>query len=142
MEFSGQKGWEKFRTLTETDKNLTSVWGKSNSGITHTYGKWSSYLNKIQHICFRKRKVRNKPHPYNREIRGLLKDKQNLKTDVSLLPEGRETLVLLEQLDKLSKHIKCKIGVFHFNLLSRNLDKNGKCHSKSFGKLRKNYFLG
>ena len=27
--FPGKKGWEKFRTLTETDKNLTSVWEKS-----------------------------------------------------------------------------------------------------------------
>ena len=72
MEVSGQKSWEKFRTVTETDRNLTSVWEKSNSGVTDTYGKWSRYLNKILHICFRKRRVRNKPRPYNREIRDLL----------------------------------------------------------------------
>ena len=141
--FQDKKGWEKFRTLTETDKNLTSVWEKSKSGITYTYGKCSRYLNKILHICFRKRRVRNKPCPYNREIGGLLKDKQNLKKNVSLLPEGREKLVLLEQLNNLSKRIKCKIGVFHFNLMSRNLDKNGKMSQQNFsGKLRKNYFLG
>ena len=135
--FQNEKGWEKFRTLTETDKNLTTVWEKSNSGITDTHGKWSRYLNKILHTCFRKRRVRNKPRPYNRETRGLLKDKQNLKKDVSLLPGGREKLVLLEQLNKLSQRIICKIGVFHFNLMSKNLDKMGKCHSKIFGKLRK-----
>ena len=55
--FQDKNGWEKFRTLTETDKNLTSVWEKSNSGITDTYGKWSRYLNKILHICFRKRRA-------------------------------------------------------------------------------------
>ena len=141
MEFSGQeKGWEKFRTLTETDKNLTSVWEKSNSGITDTYGKWSHYMNKILHICFRKRRVRNKPRPCNREIRSLLKDKQNLKKNVSLIPEGREKLVLLEQLNKLSKRIKCKIGVFHFNLMSRNLDKNGKMSRQKFWKVKKKLF--
>ena len=138
--FQDKKGWEKFRTLTETDKNLTSVWEKSDSGITDTYGKWSCYLNKILHICFRKRRVRNKPRLYNREIRGLLKDKQNLKKDVSLLPEGREKLVLLEQLNKLSKRIKCKIGVFHFNLMSRNLDKNGKMSQQNFWKVKKKLF--
>ena len=127
---------EKFRTLTETDKNLTSAWEKSDSGITDTYGKWSRYLNKILHICFRKRRVRNKPRPCNREIRGLVKDKQNLRKDVSLLPEGREKLVLLEQLNKLSKRIKCKIGLFHFNLMSRNLAKNGKMSQHNFWKVK------
>ena len=84
--------------------------------------------------------MRNKPRPYNREIRGLLKDKQNLKKDVSLLPEGREKLVLLEQLNELSKRIKCKIGVFHFNLMSRNLDKNGKMSQQNFWKVKKKLF--
>ena len=84
--------------------------------------------------------MRNKPRPYNREIRGLLKNKQNLRKDASLLPEGREKLVLLEQLNKLSKRIKCKIGVFHFNLMSRNLDKHGKMSQQNFWKVKKKLF--
>ena len=39
--FQDNKGWEKFRTLTETDKNLTSVREKSNR-VSLTYGKWSA----------------------------------------------------------------------------------------------------
>ena len=46
------------------------------------YSKWSCKLNKILYICFRKRRVRDKPHPYTREIRGLLKAKRNLKKKV------------------------------------------------------------
>ena len=70
--FQDKEGWEKFRSITKADKNLTSIWEQQSSNIciSDIYSKWSCKLNKNLHICFHKRRVRDKPRIYTREIRG------------------------------------------------------------------------
>ena len=103
--FQDKEGWEKFRSMTKADKKLTSIWEQQSSNIciSDTYSKWSCKLNKILHICFRKRRVRDKPRPYTREIRGLLEANRNLKKKVKVLSEGKEKEVLENQQSEMSR---------------------------------------
>ena len=97
-------------------------------------------MNKILHICFCKRRVRDKPRPYTREIRGLLEAKQSLKEKVRVLSEGKEKEVLENQLSEISRVIKQKIGIFHLNFLSTHLDKDGNMSQQKFWKVKKRLF--
>ena len=137
--FQDKEGWEKFRSMTKADKNLTSIWEQQSGNIciTDTYSKWSCKLNKILHICFRDRKVRDKPCPYTSGIRGLLEAKQNLKKKVRVLSEGKEKDVSENHLSKMSRVINQKIDIFHLNLLSTHLDKDGSMSQQNFWKVKK-----
>ena len=66
--------------------------------------------------------------------------KTKLKEKIRVLSEGKEKEVLENQLSDISRVIKQKIGIFHLNLLSTHLDKDGNMSQQNFWKVKKKLF--
>ena len=76
--FNDPKGWEKFSRLTEPSTILSDMWQVGH----HTeisYQKWRNNLNRILHLCFKKKRIRCTKGIYNKKIRQLIKERKQLK---------------------------------------------------------------
>ena len=71
-------GWNKFRQVTQDDKQLINCWNASAS-CEECYQQWNNKLNYLMHTCFKKKRVVPWKRLYNREIRQLIRTRKELK---------------------------------------------------------------
>lgn len=136
--FNDDVGWEKFRASTEKCSSLKKVWEKC-SDVNRSYEKWCKKLNKILHQCFTKKRVRDKPLPFNKEIRTLLNEKKVLKKKYKTCKIKNVRKQLKAEITKMDKMINEKISHFNFSLISNNVKTQGFSQNE-FWKVKKKLF--
>ena len=116
--FNDPEGWEKFSKLTELSTILSDMWQVGH----HTeisYQKWKNNLNRILHLCFEKKRIRCTKGIYNKEIRQLIKERKQLKRQLtnSFLKHKK----LMKKIKKYDKLINHKISEFDINFIKRSI---------------------
>ena len=76
--FNDMHGWNKFRQVTQDDKQLIDCWNASAS-FEACYQQWDNRLNYLMHTCFKKKRVVSRKRLYNREIRQLIRTRKEFK---------------------------------------------------------------
>ena len=83
--FNDPEGWEKFSKLTEPSTVLSNMW-QVGPHTEISYQKWQNNLNRILHLCFKKKRIRCMKSIYNKEIRQLIKERKQWKTPLCNKP--------------------------------------------------------
>ena len=134
LNFNDPEGWEKFSKPTEPSTILSDMWQVGH----HTeisYQKWQNDLNRALHLCFNKKRIRCTKGIYNKEIRQLIKERKQLKRQItnSFLKHKK----LMKKIKKYDKLIDHKISEFNINFIKRSTGKTGTIDKQSFWKLKK-----
>ena len=129
--FNDPEGWEKFSKPTEPSTIFSYMWQVGH----HTeisYQKWKNNLNRILHLCFRKRESDG---IYNKEVRQLIKEREQLKRQItnSFLKHKK----LMKKIKKYDKLIDHKISEFNINFIKRSIGKTGTTDKQEFFKPKK-----
>ena len=132
--FNDPEGWENFSKLIEPSTFLSDMWQVGH----HTeisYQKWQNDLNGILHLCFKKKRIRYTKGIYNKEIRQLIKERKQLKRQLtnSFLKHQK----LMKKIKKYDKLIDHKISEFNINFIKRSIGKTGTIDKQYFWKLKK-----
>ena len=132
--FNDPEGWEKFSKLTQPSTILSDMWQVGH----HTevsYQKWQNNLNGILHLCFKKKRIRCTKGIYNKEIRQLIKERKQLKRQLTNpFLKHKKLVKKIKKYDKLIDH---KISEFNINIIKRSIGKAGTIDKQSFWKLKK-----
>ena len=96
---------------------------------------WQNNLNRILHLCFKEKGMRCTKGIYNKEIRQLIKERKQLKKQLtnSFLKHKK----LMKKIKKYDKLIDHKISEFNINFIKRSIGKTGTIDKQSFWKLKK-----
>ena len=132
--FNDPEGWEKFNKLTEPSTIVSDMWQVGH----HTeisYQKWQNNLNGILHLCFKKKRIRCTKGIYNKEIRQLIKERKQLKRQLTNpFLKHKKLVKKIKKYDKLINH---KNSEFNINFIKRSIGKAGTIDKQSFWKLKK-----
>ena len=100
-----------------------------------SYQKWQNNLNGILHLCLKKRRIRRTKGIYNKEIRQLIKERKQLKRQLTnSFIKHKKLMKKIKKYDKLIDH---KISEFNINFIKRSTGKIGTIDKQSFWKLKK-----
>ena len=118
--FNDPEGWEKFSKLTKPSTILSDMWQVGH----HTeisYQKWQNNLNGILHLCFKKKRIRCTKGIYNKEIRQLIKERKQVKRQLTNpFLKHKKLVKKIKRYDKLIDH---KISEFNINFIKRSIGK-------------------
>ena len=104
--FSDMHGWNKFRQVTQDDKQLINCWNASAS-FEECYQQWNNRLNYLIHTRFKKKRAVPQKRLYNKEIRHSIRTRKGLKRNYTA-NDGN----LCSQLKTLDKRTDKKIAQF------------------------------
>ena len=113
--FNDMHGWNKFRQVTQDDKQLIDCWNASTS-FEACYQQWNNRLNYLMHTCFKKKRVVPRKRLYNREIRQLIRTRKELKRNYNANDDN-----LCSQLKMLDKRIDKKIAQFNNDIMHNSV---------------------
>ena len=100
-----------------------------------SYQKWQNNLNRILHICFKKKRIRYTKGIYIKEIRQLIKERKQLKRQLTnSFLKHKKPMKKIKKYNKLTDH---KISEFNINFIIRSIGKTGTTDKQSFWKLKK-----
>ena len=87
-------------------------------------------MNRILHLCFKKKRIRCTNGIYNKEVRQLIKERKQLKRQItnSFLKHKK----LIKKIKKYDKLIDHKISEFNVNFIERSIGKTGTIDKQSF----------
>ena len=88
-----------------------------------SYQKWQNNLNRILHLCFKKKRIRCIKGIYNKEIRQLIKERKQLKRQLTNSFLKHKTLI--KKIMKYDELIDHKISEFNINFIKRSIGKTG-----------------
>ena len=123
-------GWNKFRQVTQDDKQLIDCWNASAS-FEACYQQWNNRHNYLMHTCFKKKRVVPRKRLYNREIRQLIRTRKELKRNYNANDDH-----LCSQLKMLDKRIDKKIAQFN-NDIMHNSVRHKLMSKQQFWRLKK-----
>ena len=113
------KGWGKFRELTENGSSLFEIW-ESGNNVQICYKNWQSRLNRILGMCFVKKHINERKQLYNSEIRLLISKRKKLKRcDSSGENYGKKLIKLDAKIDR-------KIARYNSDAVKKSIGKNGQ----------------
>ena len=123
-----------FSKLTEPSTILSDMWQVAHHAEI-SYQKWQNNLNGLLHLCSKKKRIRCTKGNYNKEIRQLIKERKQLKRQLtnSFLKHKK----LMKKIKKYDKLIDHKISEFNINFMKRSIGKAGTIDKQSFWKLTK-----
>ena len=128
--FNDMHGWNKFRQVTQDDKQLIDCWNASAS-FEACYQQWNNRLNYLIHTCFKKKRVVPRKRLYNREIRQLIRTRKKLKRNYNANDDN-----LCSPLKMLDKRIDNKIAQFNYDIMHNNVG-HKPMSEQQFWKLKK-----
>ena len=135
--FNDPEGWEMFSKLTEPSTILSDRW-QVGYHTEISYQKWQNNLNRILHLCFKKKRIQCTKGIYSKEVRQLIKERKQLKSKLSnSFHKHKELMKKTKKYDKLHV-IDHKISEFDINFIKRlSIGKTGTIDKQSFWKLKK-----
>ena len=100
-----------------------------------SYQTWQNNLSGLLHLRSKKKRIRCTKGIYNKEIRQLIKERKQLKRQLtnSFLKHKK----LMKKIKKYDKLIDHKISEFNINFIKRSTGKAGTIDKQSFWKLTK-----
>ena len=113
--FNGMHEWNKFRQVTQDDKQLINCWNASAS-FEDCYQQWNNRLYYLMHTCFKKKRVAPQKRLYNRKIRHLIRTRKQLKRNHNANDDH-----LCSQLKILDKKIDKKIAQFNNDIVQNSV---------------------
>ena len=130
--FNDPEGWAMFSKLTEPSPILSDMW-QVGYHTEISYQKWQNNLNRILHLRLKKKRIRCTKGIYNKEIRQLIKERKQLKRQLS--NSFHKHKKLMKKIKKLIDHklIDHKISEFNINFIKRSIGKTGTIDKQSFG---------
>ena len=108
-------GWNKFRQVTQDDKQLIDCWNASAS-FEECCQQWNNGLNYFMHACFKKKSVVPRQRLHDREIRQLIRTRKELKRNCNANDDN-----LCSQLIMLDKKIDKKIPQFNNDIMHNSV---------------------
>ena len=128
--FNYDKGWEKFRELTENDSTLLEIW-ESDNNVQICYQNWQSRLDRILGMCFKKKRINKRMQLYNSDMRSLISKRKTLKRCDSSGKKYEKKLI------KLNAKMDRKIARYNSDVVKKSIGKNGVTGKGDFCKLKK-----
>ena len=102
-----------------------------------SYQNWKKKFNSVLHACFKKKRIVPNRHPYDAEIRSLLKERKVIKRKLQALKNSYLYRRMIGKMHKLDRKIELKRADFNSLIIRQKVDKNGTIDKQNFWKLKR-----